>query len=237
MLKALSTAMGEATSDFLVARLGAAPAVLLGFVAFVVALARQLHQRRYKPWSYWTCVCMIGVFGTMCADVMHVGLHVPYDVSTTFYAVVLAGVFITWQWSEKTLSVHSITTARRELFYWAAVVATFALGTAAGDFTAQTLHFGYIDSVVLFAALILAPAAGYRLFKWNPIMSFWIAYVITRPLGASVADSLGKPKITGGVGLGDGGVALVATAIIAVLVANLAWRRSTRAARLAPDTP
>jgi uncharacterized membrane-anchored protein len=231
LLKALSTAMGEATSDFLVVRLGSVPAVLLGFVAFTIALARQLHRKQYQPWPYWTCVCMIGVFGTMCADAMHLGLHVPYDASTTFYAVVLAGVFITWQWSEKSLSMHSITTARRELFYWAAVVATFALGTAAGDFTAQTLHLGYLDSVALFATLIVIPAVGYRFFKWNPIMSFWTAYVLTRPLGASVADALGKPKIVSGVGLGDGWVALVSGIVIAVLITNLARRRPPRNTR------
>ena len=211
IVKGLSTAMGESTSDYLVHRIHPVPAVLLGFAGFLVALALQFSMRRYLAWTYWFAVVMVGVFGTMAADVLHVGFGVPYFASATFLAVALAAVFATWQRSEKTLSIHSITTRRRELFYWAAVVATFALGTAAGDLTAYTLHLGYVLSIVLFAAVIAIPAVGYWRLHWNPIFAFWFAYVVTRPLGASFADWMGKPVSLGGLGWGQGRVSLVLT--------------------------
>ena len=145
IVKGLSTAMGESTSDYLVHRIQPVPAVLLGFAGFAVALTLQFAMRRYLAWTYWFAVVMVGVFGTMGADVLHVGFHVPYFASATLFAIVLAAVFVLWHRSEGTLSIHSITTRRRELFYWAAVVATFALGTAAGDLTAYTLHLGYFS--------------------------------------------------------------------------------------------
>jgi uncharacterized membrane-anchored protein len=218
--------MGEATSDYLVHALQPVPAVLLGFVAFAAALAIQLSTRRYNAWAYWAAVVGVGVFGTMAADVLHVGVGVPYAVSSPLFAIVLAAVFLTWRHYEHTLSVHSIDTPRRELFYWAAVVATFALGTATGDLTAATLGIGYLSSIALFAGIILIPALGYRYRKWNPVFSFWFAYVVTRPLGASVADGLGKPKNIGGLGWGDGTVGLVLTAMIFCLVAYLAVTRA-----------
>ena len=163
VVKLLSTAMGESTSDALVnSSLGAPVAVVLGFAAFLVALYIQFKQARYRAWSYWLAVCGVGVFGTMAADVMHVALHVPYTASSIFYAVLLAAVFISWSRTEKTLSIHSIDTPRRECFYWAAVVATFAMGTALGDFTASTLKLGYFPSAALFAAIILIPLIGWR---------------------------------------------------------------------------
>jgi uncharacterized membrane-anchored protein len=200
-------------------------AVLLGFVGFCAALGLQFRMRRYVAWTYWLAVVMVGVFGTMAADVLHVGFGVPYIASSILYAVVLAAVFISWQRTERTLSIHSIGTARREAFYWAAVVATFAMGTAVGDLTANTLQLGYGLSAVLFAGLIVIPAAGYRWAGWNPVLSFWLAYVLTRPLGASVADFLGKPASVSGLGLGDGPVTLVLTALIALLVSYLAVTR------------
>lgn len=201
--KALSTAFGESTSDSLVRILGPVPAVLLGFGAFVVALAIQLRVGRYRAVPYWLAVAMVGVFGTMAADVLHVGLGVPYVFSASLAAIALMVVFFAWWRVEGTLSVHDITTTRRELFYWAAVCATFALGTALGDLTAVTLHLGYAWSIVVFGALIAVPAVGYRWLHWNAILSFWMAYVLTRPLGASVADYLGKPVAEGGAGWGS----------------------------------
>jgi uncharacterized membrane-anchored protein len=138
VIKGLSTAMGESTSDYLVHAMAPELAVLLGFVAFLGALALQFRQERYVAWSYWLAVAMVGVFGTMAADVLHVGLGVPYTVSSILYAVVLAIVFIAWRGTEQTLSIHTVSTPRREAFYWATVVATFAMGTAVGDFTANT---------------------------------------------------------------------------------------------------
>jgi uncharacterized membrane-anchored protein len=165
---------------------------------------------------------MVGVFGTMAADVLHVGLGVPYIASTVFYAIVLAAVFRTWYLSEGTLSIHSITTPRRELFYWAAVLATFALGTAAGDLTAVTFGLGYFGSILLFAAIISLPAVGYFRLGWGPIFSFWFAYVVTRPLGASVADWLAVSHARGGLALGTGPVSLVFALAIAAFVHHLA---------------
>jgi uncharacterized membrane-anchored protein len=219
LAKALSTALGESSSDYLVTALSPVPAVLLGFAGFTLSLVVQFAMRRYRAWAYWFAVAMVGVFGTMAADVLHVGFGVPYAISTVLYGLVLLGVYAVWFRVERTLSVHSIDTWRRELFYWAAVVATFALGTAAGDLTAVTLNLGYLGSIALFAVVIAIPAAGFRWLRWNPIFSFWFAYVVTRPLGASVADWLGKPT---GVGLGSGPVSLVLVALIVAVVGYLA---------------
>ena len=224
--KALTTAFGESTSDYLVHALPPVPAVLLGLVAFGAALAWQLRATRYGAARYWFAVAMVGVFGTMAADVLHVGFGVPYAVSAVLFVIALAAVFGGWYRVEGTLSVHSIVTTRRELFYWAAVVATFALGTAAGDLTAQSVGLGYLASAVLFAALILVPALWYRFGRLNPVAAFWWAYVLTRPLGASVADWLGKPTRDGGVGLGAGPVSVAFGVVIAVIVVWLVRSRA-----------
>lgn len=222
IVKALTTALGESTSDYLVHRMSPVPAVVIGFAAFCIALAVQFTVRRYLAWAYWSAVAMVGVFGTMAADVLHVGLGVAYVASTIGFVVVLAAVFGTWYAVEKTLSIHSITTTRRELFYWAAVVSTFALGTAAGDMAAVTLKLGYFSSGLAFAALILLPAIGYWRLGLNSVFAFWFAYVLTRPLGASFADWFGKPVSLGGVGVGSGPVSLALAALIACVVAFLA---------------
>ena len=141
------------------------------------------------------------------------------------YGAGLAAVFVTWQKVEGTLSIHSVDTSRRELFYWAAVMATFALGTATGDVTAITFGLGYFGSIVLFAAAMLIPVLGHRFLRWSPIFTFWFAYVLTRPLGASVADWLGKPVSDGGLGWGSGPVSVALAVVIAVLVAYLAVSR------------
>jgi uncharacterized membrane-anchored protein len=227
LTKLLTTAMGESTSDYLVKHMDPVVAVGFGSIGLAAALSLQLVARRYIPWIYWLAVLMVAIAGTMAADVLHIRFGVPYAVSTPFFAVILAAVFLLWYKSEGTLSIHSIDTLRRELFYWAAVIATFAMGTALGDFTAMTLHLGYLASAVLFAVVILVPAVGYWRFDWNEVFSFWFAYVLTRPLGASVADWLGKPHDVGGTGLGDGVVTVVfAVAILAcVRVMTVEWRR------------
>jgi uncharacterized membrane-anchored protein len=227
IVKALTTAMGESTSDFLVHAIVPEIAVVIGFIAFCGALYAQFTKDRYVPWAYWLGVAMVGVFGTMAADVLHVGLGVPYIASTIFFAIVLALVFRTWYRTEGTLSIHSITTPRRELFYWATVLATFALGTAAGDLTALSLGLGYFGSIVLFAVVIAIPAFGYFRAGMGSILAFWFAYVVTRPLGASVADWLSKSN--GGLDLGTGPVSVVFAAMIAAFVYYLS--RSGR------DTP
>src|SRR5215472_8069100 len=140
IIKLLSTAMGESTSDYLVYNINRYVAVILGGIGLVVALVLQLVVRRYIPWVYWLAVVMVAIFGTMAADVTFVVLHLPHLVATICFASALAIIFVTWYASEKTLSIHTIYRGRRELFYWATVIATFALGTAAGDLTASTLH-------------------------------------------------------------------------------------------------
>lgn len=238
IIKLLSTAMGESTSDYLVFQINPYLAVVLGCLGLLVALAIQLRMPRYVAWVYWLAVVMVAVFGTMAADVLHVVLGIPYVVTTLAFAVSLGLIFVAWHLSEGTLSIHSVDSPRRELFYWATVIATFALGTAAGDMTAATLHFGYLLSAVFFAVVFVIPAIGYRLFGWDETASFWTAYVITRPLGASVADWLGKPFL-GGLGIGDEKVAVVLTILIVIFVAYLAISRkdikADRPVRVVPD--
>ena len=226
VVKVLTTGMGETTSDYLAHGIGPVVAVPIGGMALVGALLWQLRVRRYMAWPYWTAVAMVSVFGTMAADVLHVGLGIPYLVSTIAFTVVLAVVFRSWYASERTLSIHSIRTRRRELFYWATVLATFALGTAAGDMTATTLHLGYFWSGVLFAGLIAVPAVAHWRFGLNAVVAFWFAYIVTRPLGASFADWLAVPHSRGGLDLGYGVVSLALTALIVVFVAYLAITRS-----------
>ena len=225
IIKVLSTGMGETTSDFLVRRFPPVFAVVLGAVCLCAALLWQFSVRRYRAWPYWVAVVMVSVFGTMAADILHIGLHIPYLVSTIFYSIVLTVVFISWYSSEGTLSIHSIRSRRRELFYWATVLATFALGTAAGDMTATTMHLGYFASGVLFAILMAVPAVGYWKFGLNPIFAFWFAYIVTRPLGASFADWLAVSPSRGGRGFGYGTVSLVLSALIIGFVAFLAITR------------
>jgi len=235
VIKALSTALGESTSDYSVHAIDPVIAVCLGFIGFVVALSLQFWVRRYIAWTYWLAVVGVGVFGTMAADVLHVRFGVPYAVSSVLYGLVLAAVFVSWQKTEKTLSFHTIDTPRREAFYWAAVVATFAMGTALGDLSSITFGLGYFASGLLFAAVIAIPAAGYARLGWNGIFSFWFAYVATRPLGASFADWMGKSQSVGGLGWGEGRVALALSILIFCLVAFLAiTRRDVQSAAHVP---
>lgn len=213
-VKILTTAMGEAVSDFLVKQYNPYLAVFAGFVVFAIAIGWQFRLPGYRTWPYWTAVAMVAVFGTMVADAMHVGLGIPYQVSAAVFAVALAVLFAAWYRVERTLSIHSITTPRREFFYWATVICTFALGTATGDLTAQTLHLGYLASGVLFTLAICVPLAAWRLGA-NPVLTFWVAYVLTRPVGASFADFFGMPKASGGLGIGHGPVSLVTIALVA----------------------
>jgi uncharacterized membrane-anchored protein len=226
IVKGLSTAMGESTSDYFVNAVSPVIAVLIGFAGFVAAMIIQFWMRRYVAWAYWLAVVMVGVFGTMVADVLHVGFGVPYEVSASLFAVLLAVNFFVWRRVEGTLSIHSIDTPRREVFYWLTVIATFALGTALGDLTAVDFHLGYFVSAIVFAAAIAVPAIGFATRIFNPVVAFWIAYVLTRPLGASLADWLGKPTQVGGLGLGSGVVSLLLATVIAALVAYLSLTRA-----------
>lgn len=233
VVKVLTTALGESVSDYLVFSINPYVAVLLGAMGFAVALVLQFRARRYNPWIYWFAVTMVAVFGTMAADVVHVVLLVPYLYSAGFFALALAIVFVVWWRTERTLSIHSIDTPRREVFYWLTVVTTFALGTAVGDMSAMTLHLGYFASGLLFLALIVAIAAvrsavvgiaaleRHRVSQ-NAVLAFWAAYILTRPLGASFSDWTGKPPSVGGLGWGDGPVAGVLVLLLVGFVAYLA---------------
>ena len=225
IIKLLSTAMGEATSDYMVRTINPVIAVLLGFTGFAIAMVLQFRARAYNAWIYWLAVVMVAVFGTQAADVLHIKFGVPYAASTAFYAVVLAVIFILWYRTEGTLSIHSIRTPRRELFYWATVLATFAMGTATGDLTAKTLNLGYLASGIWFSLAFAAVAVAHWKFRLNPILAFWVAYVLTRPVGASFADYIAFPHSVGGLGAGHGPVALVLTVAIAILVGYLAVTR------------
>ena len=222
VIKVLTTGMGEATSDFFVHRYNPYLVVVLGAAALAVSLVWQLSIRRYDAWAYWLTVSMVAVFGTMAAGILHVYLGIPYIFSATIYAVSLALIFGLWYVSEKTLSVHSIYTRRRELFYWAAVLATFAMGTAVGDMTAVSFHLGFFASGIFFAVAIALPAVAYRLIGLNEIVAFWFAYIITRPLGASFADWLAVPASQGGLNLGKGTISIVLWILIFAFVAYLA---------------
>ncbi len=218
LAKILTTGMGETTSDFMNQRFGPGIAVPIMLLALAGSLVLQFRMKRYVPWAYWLVVVMVAVFGTTAADALHVVLGIPYLYSTTFYAIVLAVIFTRWRSREGTLSIHSIYTRTREKYYWATVLATFALGTAAGDLTATPLHLGYLASGLMFAGIILVPAIAYRVFHVSEVFAFWFAYVVTRPLGASFADWIAVPKHKGGLGVGPGTVSLVlAVAIVGVV--------------------
>ena len=231
-IKLLTTAMGEATSDFFVHRFSPPVVVVIAGLVFLASLTWQFTRPRYQTLSYWWCVVMVSVFGTMCADVTHVGLGIAYSVSTSAFALVLAAVFILWYRVEYTLSIHSITTARRELFYWAADTATFALGTATGDMTAVTLHLGYLASGLVFTAIFIIPGLGYRFAGVNAVAAFWISYVLTRPLGASYADWLGVSRVRGGLNWGPGNVALGFS--LAILIGVMALGLTERSREKSP---
>jgi uncharacterized membrane-anchored protein len=225
VIKLLTTAGGEATSDYLA--LGShvtGAAVEAGLL--VIGLIWQFRVRRYTAAAYWFLAYAIAIFGTGVSDTLHLVVGIPYAGTTLLWAVVLAGIFIAWYRSERTLSIHSIVTRRREMFYWATVFATFALGTALGDFTATTLGLGYLSSVVLFLVLIMIPAIAWRGFGLNAVIAFWSAYVVTRPLGASISDYVSKSPSISGLGFGDGRTALIAAVAVVIGVAYLAITRS-----------
>jgi len=223
ILKLLTTAGGEATSDYFALH-GNLIAGAAEVTIFVIAVVIQFSVRRYVAAAYWFLALAIAIFGTGVADAMHLIIGIPYGGTTALWAVVLAIIFWTWYRTEGTLSIHSILTTRRELFYWATVFATFALGTALGDFTASVLHFGYLGSAVLFFVVILIPAVAWR-FGMNAVAAFWCAYVVTRPLGASFSDYFSKPHNISGLNYGDGPTALVILALIVILVGYTAVAR------------
>ncbi|MEV6794312.1 hypothetical protein AB0M87_20495 [Streptomyces sp. NPDC051320] len=222
VVKVLTTGAGETASDYLARTLGPLPAGCIGLAGLTALLTLQFRTPRYAAWTYWSAIVMVSVFGTMAADVVHVVAGVPYAVSTVGLSVALAAILMVWYASEGTLSIHSIRTRRREAFYWATVLTTFALGTAVGDLTAGTLHLGYFSSGVAFAAFIAVPAIAGRFLGLNAVAAFWWAYILTRPLGASFADWMGVPTSRHGLGWGTGPVTLALLVPIIVLINHLA---------------
>lgn len=230
--KVITTALGESTSDFLVTHMNPYMAVLGGLVAFLLAMKLQFTVKKYIPWVYWLAALMVAVFGTMAADSVHVALGVPYQLSTLGFAIALAVIFALWYASEKTLSIHSIDTPRRELFYWSTVFATFTLGTAAGDLTATAFGWGFLSSGIIFTGIIGAIALSFFILKailgprhryllGSSILAFWLAYIDTRPLGASFADWMDKPHFMSGLAWGDGRVSVMLLIPLVVVVAYL----------------
>ena len=218
--KVLTTGMGETASDFLVHHLDPAVALALGGAGLAAALILQFTVRRYVAWIYWLAVVMVSVFGTMAADAVHVVLGVPYVASAVFFLAALSAVFVIWFRTEKTLSIHSVDTRRREMFYWAAVLTTFALGTATGDMAAYSLELGYFASGLVFAAVIAVAALAYWRGWIAAVPAFWFAYILTRPLGASFADWTAVASDRGGLDWGTGMVTLGLAACIAAVVAR-----------------
>lgn len=220
VIKLLTTGMGEVFSDFLVKTIDPVIAVAIGLLGLVIALVLQFSVKKYIAWVYWLAVTMVAIFGTMAADVLHVQFGIPYLISSSFFAISLCIVFSVWYVVEKTLSIHSIVTRRREVFYWLTILTTFALGTAVGDMTATTLHLGYFYSGVVFAMVFVIPFIAWK-FGLNEVIAFWFAYIVTRPLGASFADWIGRPTVLQGLGFGTGQISLVLTVVIVILVTYL----------------
>ncbi|MET7604989.1 hypothetical protein ABZU45_14215 [Streptomyces avermitilis] len=227
VIKVLCTTVGETAADLLNEKLGLGltGVSLLMSALLAVVLVVQFRTKAYRPGVYWLAVALISVVGTLISDNLTDNMGIPLTTSTTVFAVALAVVFAVWYRSERTLSIHSIDTVRRESFYWLAVLFTFALGTAAGDLVAERMALGYWVSAVLFALAIAAVAVARFALGLNAVWSFWIAYVLTRPLGASVGDYLSQPTGDGGLGLGTVVTSVLFLAVILGMVVYLTVTR------------
>jgi uncharacterized membrane-anchored protein len=221
VIKVLATTVGETAADFLNDHvgLGLTGTTLVMSVGLAAALCVQFRSRRYIPSIYWTAVVLISVVGTLATDNLVDNFGVPLVVTTAVFSVALLATFAVWYNKERTLSIHTIFTTRREAFYWLAILFTFSLGTAAGDLLAEQLNVGYWISAVLFGGLIAAVAVAHFRFRINAVLAFWLAYILTRPLGASIGDYLSQPRSDGGLGLGTTGTsALFVVAILGLVV-------------------
>ncbi|WP_339913913.1 hypothetical protein [uncultured Brevundimonas sp.] len=229
LIKTLATTVGETAADYLnmTLKMGLLATSGLMAVLLVVALVIQLWTRRYIPAVYWLVVVLISVVGTLISDNLVDNLGVSLGVSSALFAAALAVVFGIWYVVERTLSVHTITTTRRELFYWAAILFTFSLGTSAGDLIGEQLGLGYAWSVVLFLALIAMVYAAWRFLKIDAVLAFWAAYILTRPLGASTGDLLSQSRHDGGLALGSTWTSVIFLVVIIIMVV-LETRRQAR---------
>ena len=228
VIKIMATTVGETAADFLNFNLhmGLTKTSILTGALLVAALVLQLVKQRYVPWVYWLTVVFLSIFGTLITDNLTDNFGVALTTTTILFSIALIVTFAGWYASEKTLSIHSIYTTRRELFYWLAILFTFALGTAAGDLVAEQLGLGYGISALIFAAIIAVVTLAHYVLKLNAIWAFWMAYVLTRPFGASCGDLLSQPTSNGGFGMGTIGTSAIFLAIIVGLVAYLAITKS-----------
>jgi uncharacterized membrane-anchored protein len=223
VIKVLATTVGETFADFLATQfgLGLTELTLIMGVGLIVALVIQFRARSYVPWKYWLCVVLISVVGTLITDKLVDDLGVSLWTCTIGFGAAMLITFGVWYSVEKTLSIHSIDTTRREAFYWLTILFTFALGTAAGDLLAEKLNIGYFNSVLMFAAMIALVAIAWKYLNFNEIAAFWMVYILTRPLGASTGDLLSQDKVDGGLGLGTTITSLIFLSAIVVLVLYL----------------
>ncbi len=223
VIKIMATTVGETAADFLsfTMKLGLVNTSYMMSGLLVVALLIQFKLKRYIPISYWLVVVLVSVVGTLITDNLVDNFHVSLVTITTLFSIALAAVFALWYASERTLSIHSIYITKRELFYWAAILFTFALGTAAGDLVAEHLGLGYAISALIFGAIIAVITLAYYRFRLNAVLAFWMAYILTRPFGASIGDLLSQPVSAGGLGLGTVGTSSVFLIAIIILIAYL----------------
>ncbi len=227
IIKMMATTVGETGADYLAFnwKLGLLTTSLIMSVFLAIALINQFRLKRYVPISYWAVVVLLSIVGTLVTDLMVDDLGVTLISATVGFSVLLAIVFAIWYASEHTLAMHSVQTAKRESFYWAAIFVTFALGTAAGDFLAEASGLGYFQSTLAFAGAIALIAAAYFYFGLNEILAFWMAYILTRPLGASFGDLLSQPAKNGGLGFGTTGTSIIFLTTIALLIGYLTMTR------------
>jgi uncharacterized membrane-anchored protein len=232
IIKILATTVGETAADYLNDTLGfglTKTSYVMGAL-LVLALAWQFRTRAYVPVVYWLVVVLISIVGTLITDNLVDNYGVALETTTALFTIALAATFAAWYASERTLSIHTIVTTRREAFYWLAILFTFALGTAAGDLAAERLSLGFFVSALIFGGMIAAVAIAHFRFGLNPVLSFWIAYILTRPLGASLGDLLSQPRADGGVGLGTTGTSVIFLTAILALVSYLTVTRRDQAA-------
>jgi uncharacterized membrane-anchored protein len=227
VIKILATTVGETGADFLIFnfKFGLPVTSALMGVLLTCFLVAQVRAKAYIPWLYWMTVVMVSIVGTLITDNLTDNLGVPLTASTIAFSIALAVTFWLWHKKEGSLSIHSIHTLRRELFYWTAILFTFALGTAAGDLMAESVGLGYALSALIFGAVIALITTGFYIFKLNNVLAFWLAYIITRPLGASIGDYLSQPMENGGLGLGTVGASTLFLIAIFGLVSYLTMTR------------
>ena len=227
LIKLMAVTMGETAADYLAVNLGLGLTVtsLIMTGVLIVALVFQFAQKRYIPWAYWLAVVLVSVVGTLITDNLVDNFGVRLQTTTIVFSVLLAATFAIWYASERTLSIHTIYTTRREVFYWLAILFTFSLGTAAGDLVSESFDMGYLITGLLFGGVIALIALAYYVLKLNGILAFWLAYILTRPLGASFGDLLSQPVEYGGLGWGTTFTSLAFLGCIAALVLYMTLKK------------